>query len=102
MCILLDKLEEVRASVKKVGAQFNKATTTITHAHKRRKLLEVDLERGKANKLKLQGKPAEIEASLKKAKDGVSLLERKVADLDVGPQVTTKEMTQVEVAKKRA
>jgi len=30
----------------------------------------------------------ETEASLKKAKDGVSLLEKKVADLDAAPQVT--------------
>jgi len=51
--------------------------------------------------LKLQGKPAEIEASLKKAKDGVSLLERKVADLDVIPRLNAEEITQVKVEKKR-
>jgi len=39
----------------------------------------------------LQGKLADIEASLKKAKDGVSLLETEIADLDAVPQVTTEE-----------
>jgi len=31
---LLDKLGEARASVERVGAQFDKATTVITQAHK--------------------------------------------------------------------
>jgi len=39
--------------VEKVGAQVDETTTAITQAHKRRKLLEVDLERAKANKLEL-------------------------------------------------
>ena len=37
---------------------------------------------------------------MKKAKYGVSLLEREVADLDAAPQVTAEETTQVEAAKK--
>jgi len=50
---LLDKLGEAWASVEKVGAQFDEATTTIAQVHKRRKLLEADLERAKANELEL-------------------------------------------------
>ena len=42
--MLLDKHGEARALVKKVGAQFDKATTAIAQAHKRRKLLDADLE----------------------------------------------------------
>ena len=46
----------------------------ITQAYKQRKLLKADLERAKANDLELQGNLAEIEASLKKSKDDVSLI----------------------------
>jgi len=46
---LLDKLGEARASVEKVKAQFDKATTSIAQAHKRRKLLEAELKQVKAN-----------------------------------------------------
>jgi len=42
--------------------------------------VEADLERAKANELELQDKSGETEASLKKVKDGVSLLEKEVAD----------------------
>ena len=87
--------------MEKAGAQFDETTTAIAQAHKRRKLLEADLERAKANELELQDKLVETEASLKKAKDGVSLLEKEVADLDVAPQVTVEEMTQVEAARQR-
>ena len=66
---LLDKLEEARASVEKVSEQFDEVTTAITQAHKWRKLLEPDLQRAKVNELELQGKLAEIEAFLKKAKE---------------------------------
>ena len=38
---------------------------------------------------------------MKKAKDGVSLLEQEVADLDVAPQVTAEETAQVEAARQR-
>ena len=79
---LLDKLGEVRALVEKVGAQFDEATTSISQAHKRRMLLETDLERAKATKQELNGKLTETGASLKKAKDNVSFIEREVADLD--------------------
>ena len=79
---LLGKLEEARTLEEKAGAQFDEVTTVIAGAHKQRKLLETDLERSKANDLELQGKIVETEASLKKAKDGVSLLEREVADVD--------------------
>ena len=98
---LIDKLGEARASVEKAGAQFDETTTAIAQAHKRRKLLEADLERAKANELELQDKLVETEASLKKAKDGVSLLEKEVADLDVTPQVTAEETAQVEAARQR-
>ena len=98
---LLDKLGEARASVEKVGPQFDETTTAIAQAHKRRKLLEADLERAKANELELQDKLVETEASLKKAKDGVSLLEKEVADLNVTPQVTAEETSQVEAARQR-
>ena len=54
------------------------------------------------NELELQGKLVETEASLKKAKDGVSLLEKEVADLDAAPQVTVEEMAQVEAIRNRA
>ena len=64
--------------MEKVSAQFDETTTAIAQAHKRRKLLEVDLERAKANELELQDKLVETEASLKKAKDGVSLLEKRL------------------------
>jgi len=50
----------------------------------------------------LQDKLVKTEASLKKAKDGVSLLEKEVADLDAAPQITAEETTQVEAARKRA
>jgi len=50
----------------------------------------------------LQGKLVETETSLKKAKDGVSLLEKEVADLDAAPLVTAEETGQVEAARKRA
>ena len=88
--------------MEKVGAQFDETTTVIAQAHKRRNLLEAHLERAKANELELQDKLVETETSLKKAKDGVSLLEKEVADLDAAPQVTAKETTQVEAARKRA
>ena len=88
--------------MEKVGAQFDETTTAIAQAHKRRKLLEVDLERAKANELELQDKLVETEASLKKAKHGVSNLEKEVADLDVVPQATAEETAQVEAARKRA
>ena len=98
---LIDKLGEARASVEKAGAQFDETTTAIAQAHKRRKLLEADLERAKANELELQDKLVETEASLKKAKDGVSLLEKEVADLDAASQVTAEETAQVEAAKQQ-
>ena len=47
----------------------------------------------------MQGKFAEIEASLKKAKDSVSLLEREIADLDADPKITEEETAQVQVEK---
>ena len=101
--VLSDKLEEARALAENVGTQLDETTTAIAQAHKLRKLLEADLEWAKANKLELQGKLAETEALLKKARDCVSLLEREVADLDVNPhKITAEETTQVEVAKKRA
>ena len=99
---LIDKLGEAPASVEKVGAQFDETTTTVAQAHKRRKLLEAYLERAKADELELQDKLVETEASLKKAKEGVSLLEKEVADLDAAPQVTSEEMAQVEAARRRA
>jgi len=49
----------------------------------------------------LQDKLVETEASLKKARDGVSLLEKEVVDLNAVLQVTAEETTQVEVARKR-
>jgi len=82
---LFDKLGEAQASMEKVGAQFDKTTTTITQAHKRRKLLEADLDRAKVNELELQDKLVETEASLKKAKGGVSFPEKEVANLDAAP-----------------
>jgi len=85
--------------VEKVEAQFNEATTSIAQAHKQRKLLEADLEQGKANERDLHDKLVEIEVSLKKAKDDVSLLEREVADLAAAPRVTAEDIVQVEVAK---
>ena len=99
---LIDKLGEARASVEKVGVQFDETTTAIAQAHKRRKLLEADLERAKASELELQDTLVETEASLKKAKEGVSLLEKEVADLDAAPQVTAEETAQVEAARKHA
>ena len=74
--------------VEKVGAQFDETTATIAQAHKQRKLLEADLERAKVNELELQGELAETEASLKKAKDDLFLLEREVVDLDAPLKVT--------------
>ena len=53
---LLDKLEEARASVEKVGAHFDETTNVITQAHKRRNLLNANLEWAKANELELQAK----------------------------------------------
>ena len=61
--------------MEKVEAQFDEATTSITQAHKRRKLLETELEQAKANERELHIKLAETEASLKKAKDDVSSIE---------------------------
>jgi len=61
--------------VERVVAQFYEATTSITQTHKQRKLLEAELEQAKANKWELHDKLAETEASLKKAKDDMSLLE---------------------------
>ena len=88
--------------MEKVDVPSNETTTAIAQAHKWRKLLEADLERVKANELELQDKLVETEASLKKAKDGVSFLEKEVADLDAVPQVTVEETAQVEAARKRA
>jgi len=68
--------------VEKVEEQFDEATTSIAQAHKRRKLLEAEPEQAKANELELHGKLVETEASLKKAKADVSLLEREITDLD--------------------
>jgi len=48
----------------------------------------------------LHGKLAETKASLKKAKDDVSLLERELYDLDATPRVSAEYIAQVEVAKK--
>ena len=84
---LLDKLDVARASVEKVEAQFDEATTSIAQAHKPRKLLEAELEQAKANERDLHGKLAKTKASLKKAKDDVSLLEREVTNLDAAPRV---------------
>jgi len=39
--------------VKKVGAQFDEATTTITQAYKQKRLLKAILKRTKANELEL-------------------------------------------------
>ena len=50
----------------------------------------------------MQDTLVETEASLKKAKEGVSLLEKEVADLDAAPQVTAEETAQIEAARKRA
>jgi len=50
---LLNKLGEARASIEKVGAQFDEITTAIVQAHKQRKPLEVDLEQAKATELEL-------------------------------------------------
>ena len=88
--------------MKKVSAQFDETTTTVAQAHKRRKLLEADLERAKADELELQDKLIETKTSLKKAKDGVSVLEKEVADLDAAPRATAEETAQVEAVRKRA
>ena len=64
--------------MEKAGAQFDKAISTTAKAHKQRKRHEADIERAKANELELQGQLAEIEASLKKAIDGVTLLREKL------------------------
>ena len=89
---LLSKLGEAQASVEKVEAQFDEATTSIAQAHKRRKLLETELEQAKANEWVLHGKLVETEASLKKAKDDVSFLEREITDLDAAPRVTAEDI----------
>jgi len=49
----------------------------------------------------LHGKLAETEASLKKAKDDVSLLEREFSNLDAAPPMTAEDIAQVEAAIKR-
>jgi len=41
-----------------------------------------------------------MEASLKKAKDAVSFLEREITDLDATPRVTAEDIAQVEAANK--
>ena len=54
--------------MEKVDTQSDETTTGIAQAHKQKKLLEVDLERAKANELELKGKIAGTEASVKKAR----------------------------------
>jgi len=76
--------------VKKVGAQLDEITIAMTHSYKRRKLLDTDLKWVNENELELQGKLVETKASIKKAKDDVSLLEREVADLDATPRLPQK------------
>ena len=92
LAAVLDKLGEAWASVEKLEAQIDEATSSIAQANKWRKLLEAELEQAKANERELYGKIAETEASLKKAKDDVSLLEREVTDLDAAPRVTAEDI----------
>ena len=73
--------------MERVGAKFDDATTAITQAHKRSKLIEVDLEAAKMNVLVLQGKLVETEALLKKAEDNIFFLKREV-DLQLRTSMT--------------